>query len=50
MVILSTSEDTKRSNIPFFVADKVLSLLSVYQSDSLKDYGSVIIIETKEKL
>lgn len=50
MVILNTTEDTKRSNIPFFVADKVLSLLSVYQSDSLKDYGSVIIIEAEEEL
>lgn len=50
MIVLNTSEDTKRSNIPFFVADKVLSLLSVYQSDSLKDYGSVIIIEAEEEL
>lgn len=50
MIVLNTTEDTKRSNIPSFVADKVLSLLSVYQSDSLKDYGSVIIIEAEEEL
>ena len=50
MLILNTTEDTKRSNIPFFVADKVLSLLSVYGTDSLIDYGSVLIIETEEEL
>ena len=50
MVILNTVSDADVHSVPQFIRKKLSSLLSVYGSDSLIDYGSVIIIETEEEL
>lgn len=50
MVILNTVSDADVHSVPQFIRKKLSSLLSVYGTDSLIDYGSVIIIETEEEL
>ena len=50
MIILNTVSDADVHSVPQFIRKKLSSLLSVYGSDSLIDYGSVIIIEAEEEL
>lgn len=49
MIILNTKTEAINSSLPFFICNKVFSLLSVYDCNSLLDYGSVIVIENRSE-
>lgn len=49
MIILNTKTEAINSSLPFFICNKVFSLLSVYDCNSLFDYGSVIVIENRSE-
>lgn len=49
MIILNTKAEAINSSLPFFICNKVFSLLSVYDCNTLLDYGSVIVIENRSE-
>lgn len=49
MIILNTRDDVFFNDYPEFIRDKVLALLTLYECDSLTDYGSVIVMETSQE-
>lgn len=49
MIILNTKTEAINSSLPFFICNKVFSLLSVYDCNTLLDYGSVIVIENRSE-
>ena len=47
MIFLNTKEDASKHEIPEFIVLRLLTLLSLYNTDSLKDFGPVEIVESK---
>ena len=47
MISLNTKEDALKHELPEFIVLRLFTLLSLYSTDSLKDFGPVEIAESK---
>ena len=47
MIIINTKEDASKHELPEFIVLRLFTLLSLYNTDSLKDFGPVEIVESK---